>query len=531
MGSIARRAALLGGWSAALVAGASGGACLDRSRTWDGEAVLDAAAGFSAQWSLDSSARTLTVALSKSGQGFMGLGLAEQASGSMLGADIVTAYVATGETCKAVVEDWHVPFAAFPTKPYGGEYVYPNGSGFARVPTTPLRPVLDSSNGGCGDWEALEGVEEGGCTRVVMRRRLETQDANDRALTPGAPQVVLWAHGATDAVAYHGANRGVLSIDFAKSAPETPLAQVSCADCFSVDLRVKNFSIPATETNYVCQSVEVPASGEAHAIAFYPLIDKTKYVHHILVHSCQNDTYFKQYLKPARCGGGSVGTSPLGTRCQTLVYGWAMGGQPVILPEEAGVRLNAATNRFLMVEIHYNNIALSAGAVDASGVRMVVTRQLRQYDAATLVVGDPSLGFDTLPKGQPVVHRQGYCATNCTAQVLAPGTSVTVIANFMHMHSMGRQMYSNVYDSEMNFKSRISTVDFWNFEFQGFSSLRAPVTISSGDKIFTHCFYDTSGWKSTVPFGEGSLNEMCMGECRPACRAACAVLRAASCVL
>jgi hypothetical protein len=494
------------------VAAARGAACADRSRSYSGEAALSGdAADVRAQWSVDPGAGSVTLALSGSvGGGWMGLGLGESSSGSMIGADIVTARFEGGQP---VVEDRFVPWQAYPFAPFDGRLFSPSlpAEGVATSPS--LFPSLDESLGGRGSWEVLSGAQEGGCSRVVLRRALVTGDVHDRPFTPGAAQVVLWAYGGGSAVSYHGASRGVLSIDFGAGSAQAPPAAVSCANCYTAELLMSNYSVPVQETTYACQSFEFPGAGagDAHAIAFYPRIDNAEVVHHILVHSCANDAYFNATLTgPGICGNKSAGTSPLGTKCQTLLYGWAVGGQPVLLPQEAGVRVGPGSNRYVIVEVHFNNRNLRAGVVDKSGVAVVLTKTLRPHDAGMLVIGDPALKMDDMPPGQPLVHRQGLCSSNCTGQAIPAGDSVTIYANFMHMHAFGRQQWSNIYRLDGSFKTTIATVNFWNFEFQGFSSLARPIKLESGDMIFTHCRYDTSKMQQTVRFGEGSLNEMCM---------------------
>jgi hypothetical protein len=243
-------------------------------------------------------------------------------------------------------------------------------------------------------------------------------------------------------------------------------------------------------------------------IGFETSIDRTELVHHMLLYSCAKDATWESFkVKPGQCA------SPLGTTCDALLHGWAVGGTAnFTLPPEAGIRIGPSSNRFLILEVHYNNRLRVAGAVDSSAVRLVATRSLRRYDAATLIVGDPALGSDDLPRGQETVHRQGMCSTDCTSSVLAPGDSITVVASFKHAHSFARELFSNVYDARLNFRASLGSTDFWDFGMQGFSKLDKPVRIYSGDKIFTSCRYDTRKWPEAVRFGPGSLNEMCMGE-------------------
>jgi hypothetical protein len=227
-------------------------------------------------------------------------------------------------------------------------------------------------------------------------------------------------------------------------------------------------------------------------------------VHHILVHSCPAGVA-DQYATPRSC------SSPLG-QCDSLLWAWAVGGGPMELPAEAGVRFNATVNMRVVLEVHYNNAAQRPDVRDASGVRMVVTRQLRPFDAGVLVTGDPGLGFDPLPAGKAVVHRQVECCKECTASVIAPNSSVTIFASFRHMHSFGRETWSNVYDSSMRFKRQVAPpLDFWSFGAQLTTPIsRDPVRLEPGDTIFTHCRFNTEKWPSAVAFGMSSVQEMCM---------------------
>jgi hypothetical protein len=449
---------------AACVGSSVGLSCKDTSRVYLGEAALSGdAADVGVQWSVNASAGSVTLALSgNTSSGWLGLGLGEITSGSMIGADIVTARFEGG---KPVVEDRFVPWQAFPFAPYGARYFAPSlpAEGLSTSPS--LFPSLDTSLGGTGSWEVLSGAQAGGCSSVVMRRALVTGDRNDRPFTPGAAQVVMWAYGDSDAVGYHGGNRGVLSIDFGSNTTAQPDV-ATCPDCYTVEVRMTDYTVPAQETTYACESFEFPraAEGDAHAIAFYPRIDNAEVVHHILVHSCPNDGTWRATLgKPGICLGKTpIGVSPFGVACQTLLFSWAVGAGPVVLPQEAGVRIGPNSNRYIMVEVHYNNRKLRVGAKDSTALAFVMTKTLRKHDAGMLMIGDPMTAQDDLPAGLPLVHRQGLCTSGCTGQAIPQGQSVTIYANFMHMHAFGRQQFSNIYSKDGAFKTTLGTVNFWN---------------------------------------------------------------------
>ena len=53
------------------------------------------------------------------------------------------------------------------------------------------------------DWEALSVSETGGFTSCLLRRLLDTGDLDDRVVQPGTNRIIF-AHGPTDVVSYHG---------------------------------------------------------------------------------------------------------------------------------------------------------------------------------------------------------------------------------------------------------------------------------------------------------------------------------------
>jgi hypothetical protein len=186
-----------------------------------------------------------------------------------------------------------------------------------------------------------------------------------------------------------------------------------------------------------------------------------------------------------------------------------MGSAPLMLPAQAGVRVGANSHRHLVVELHYKNRRLQKDIVDQSGVRLVMSKTL-PGGQGVLVVGDPSLGFDRLPAGRGVVHRQGQCGGACTGQAIPQGESISVVASFLHMHAWGREIFSNVYSRDGEFRSGLGEINNWNVGTQGWSPLAKPVKVQGGDSIFTHCRYDTRNAPRDVNFKEGSLDEMCM---------------------
>ncbi|KAL6077594.1 Cytochrome b561 and DOMON domain-containing protein [Balamuthia mandrillaris] len=466
-----------------------------------GSMLLDEDSHYQVSWKLANNA--LTLKLSAQVTGWLGFGLAEQTSGSMLGADIVTAYVndLDGTT---VAEDRHVPWAAYPLQ----------------ADPMPF-PELDN----CSHWEVLFGKQEDGHTTVIVRRALDTADPQDRPIFPsGGLQRVVYAWSASgDTVSYHSKRRGATAIDFSLNGPthtSPPEDAVS-----SVELLMDAYAVSDTATTqYICRSfnvTELIGPGSRNVVFMEPVV-KDKHVHHMLLHGCGNgasmsDIVAMHYPGHNVCSGGPAegdmyGISPLGHKpCMSLMFGWAVGGGSMLLPDDVGMRIGEQHMQYLILEIHYDNPGMpkQSGVVDSSGVRLHFTKDLstRQHEATSLTVGDIGINLAPIPAGQSAFHYEVSCPSACTNTFTG---SLNVFGSFLHMHSVGRQIYmtktSSIGDSA---PSVVGRIDYWNFGFQQVTMTHSTLyTIDIGDKLNLHGVYDTSKLEHPVQFGDASDMEM-----------------------
>jgi hypothetical protein len=72
---------------------------------------------------------------------------------------------------------------------------------------------------------------------------------------------------------------------------------------------------------------------------------------------------------------------------------------------------------YFMLETHYDNPAIHQDIVDLSGLRILYTDQIRQYDTAMLLVGSEVNFLHMIPPGQTSFTTVGRCTSECTSNV------------------------------------------------------------------------------------------------------------------
>jgi hypothetical protein len=416
---------------------------------------------------------------------WIGFGLGESTSGSMPGSDIVTMALVNG-TQPSVVDR--------------------NAQGF-------FLPEEDT----CQDWvlvSASQG-EEGGqpLTTFQVKRKLDTQDTQDRPITTGFNKIV-WAVGKSTSISYHGSTRGINAIDFlSDSMSFTNLTSLGTM----FEFRMPDVVVPNQKTTYICQSFSFPVVEDAHIVAIEPIVEahsiSKEFVHHFLVHVCEpgeNGTlnYWDKYQQYGEC------SSPLGdldTGCVSIVYMWALGAGPLVLPEAAGYRMGTKMSygvRHGILEVHYDNPTLVANITDNSGVRFYYTDKIRPNDAAIMSVGDVLVNFYPIPPYLPPYAPGSYYQANCPSECTSEWShDITVFADALHMHQAGSSIWSNHWRGS-EYLGLFNRVTYYQFDMQQGTVLNK--VIQRGDRLNLNCVYDTTTRTAPTKFAIGSEDEMCM---------------------
>lgn len=241
-----------------------------------------------------------------------------------------------------------------------------------------------------------------------------------------------------------------------------------------------------TNDQYVCFNFKSPIKKGEQAIAFAPIIDDARVIHHWILYGTNSPLT-----------DGSI-TNNCSTGSSTFVTGWAPGGQNAVMDPDIGLVLDY---QYFMLQIHYNNQQFADGA-DASGVAFCTTDTPREHASGIVTLGTPLI---SIPPGS-----KGYSTTGVCRNLAADGkTPITIVSTSPHMHLLGSGFKTThtrgVTDMGLLTNLPAGT---WSFDDQRHYTLPKRREVLPGDVLTTTCTYDNPT-NATVTFGEGTHDEMC----------------------
>jgi predicted DNA-binding transcriptional regulator AlpA len=241
------------------------------------------------------------------------------------------------------------------------------------------------------------------------------------------------------------------------------------------------YSVPGgTVDKYVRFPFPSPFKAGEQAIAWAPIIDQQRVIHHYILY----------------------GTTAAGsTRNGTFVAGWAPGGVNTVMAPDLGLVLDFP---HFYLEIHYNNPAGSPNTSDSSGVAFctVPAAQARPNRVGIVTLGSIKISIPPGARNQAVV---GTC-NNLSAN----GRPLTIVAGSAHMHKTGTGFTTDHFGLNGASRGLITNVPIgtWNFENQKPQPLPSRRVYNPNERLVTTCYYNNTG-SSPVTFGEGTTDEMC----------------------
>ncbi|KAK6753159.1 hypothetical protein RB195_012639 [Necator americanus] len=343
--------------------------------------------------------------------------------------------------------------------------------------------------------------------RFQFRRRFTTCDPKDFAFEPGTTQFIIaggyeFTRDFSSSTVMKDLRYGLL-IDL--DADSTNSLESEGAH---FKILADNALIPNVVTTYWCVIKRIPAVlsvQKHHIIQINPYIKKgnENLVHHMEIFRCETD-YEEEYS--GYCDGLTM--SATARSCSHVIAAWAMGEGPIYFPPEAGLPLGGEYGKdYIKVEIHYNNPGLLSGVVDNSGFELVVTTELREYDAGILEIGLIYSDANSIPPGQSAFPLTGHCVADCTSRL--PSGGIHIFGSQLHAHLSGRKIFTSHYRHGVKI-GEINRDNHYSPHWQHIVFIRPYVHVMPGDVLSTTCVYETLSKDVMTLGGYGIEDEMCV---------------------
>ncbi|CAC5419592.1 unnamed protein product [Mytilus coruscus] len=247
-----------------------------------------------------------------------------------------------------------------------------------------VAPKVDESQ----NWYPIKGFENDFGTVLTFSRTLDTCDDDDIVINDDTIRAIYSYHEedpiSMTEMKWHGGKRGARSVMFLSSSK----------------------SLASIPNNSIKVDIVTPP--------YKPLIQKENlaFVHHIVISKCAD-------VSDADVGSTydcfSTSTPDRFMTCSDPVVAWAVGGLAFNMPEHVGFAFGEVDSpKYVKLEIHYSNPTMKSGIVDRSGIRMFLSPNIRQYDAAGMTLGVNPNPIHIIPPYQKSFFSTSYCNAQCT---------------------------------------------------------------------------------------------------------------------
>eukprot|EP00731_Ephydatia_muelleri_P014962 Em0008g682a len=237
------------------------------------------------------------------------------------------------------------------------------------------------------------------------------------------------------------------------------------------------------------------------------------YVHHILLFLCASLNETTDLGAGFECNWDATPTLQTCRRGQ-IIAGWAVGGETFTYPEGISFGLGGPGEKYVMLEVHYNNPERNTNITDSSGFHLLYTNNAPTYEAGMITLGVKTSPFLIIPPNVTAFNVHGWCISDCTSSNIPP-TGITIVANLLHTHRAGikitlRHMRWNKTCGAYQELPPIDQNLQYDFNFQQFTMLPYSVTVLPGDLLEVDCIYNTMNLNNVTLGGEATTDEMCL---------------------
>lgn len=391
--------------------------------------------------------------------GWIGFGVSEV--GSMVGADIVVVEPQDDGTFEL-------------TDRYSKDFVKPT------IDKIQSWELLSASQ----EMVQVEGCGEVSLTTAVVRRMLDTCDAEDEKLTPDYLQnYFIAAYGEDDqkVLSYHSKRASIAEY---VHVPEPMIPKSPKGAAF--DILTPPMDVPSGVTNYCYSRIIVD---RPLMVTAYTAVN-IQNVHHIGLFKAASIDFEGDYACTSNFNG--MGTPQLQ---------WAIGTKEIVFPSGLYIKIDPGEYYY---EVHFENFKGDEFNTIAGLRAYAIEDESQINDEDEIQILNLESRFASpIPSGLERVEKGFELPTECLENLPPAGVTMMVTVAHMHKRGAGMQMYRTRGDrTDLVFDQR-------SYDFNKQNPVWKPWTLLPGDKVTWRCFWDTTKESEPVPWGLKADEEMC----------------------
>lgn len=275
--------------------------------------------------------------------------------------------------------------------------------------------------------------------------------------------------------------------------------ELSYSDILNTSYRFPNTRIPVGSKNYYCKMFALPSDRIYDVVGYEAVLDNEMAAHHMILYGCGRMVDFTNDTWSCNMGRAMDG-------CVDPIALWSLGLGKICYARQFGIRVGNVTSAYKLaiLQIHWNNMEAKSDYYDSSGIRIFYTQKLRPNAGTILAVGQ----YDFfLPPRLKSITISGQCSSACSQQRL--NGSIYIVMATVHMHSLGKAGLIEHYRNGKWF-SDIFPLQSYSYDSPALIPIE-PLVFEPGDSIRVNCTFDTSALRNITIYGEGTLDEMCIG--------------------
>ena len=290
------------------------------------------------------------------------------------------------------------------------------------------------------------------------------------------------------------------------------------------------YTVTGEPDDYRCFVLDWPETETRYVTGFTTEVDDSEVVHHIAAYlfrpdSILGDGIFDQLAAwddadpelGYQCYGGPSGSA--GSQIPAIQLAqWVPGMGALPLPDGSGIEVPPGSQ--IVLQMHYFNPG--PDQPDHTGLALRLEESVDRPGAfAPWLSAEWPLAGMPIPAGDDeVVHTaeddpRGFFGFLVEGVDLSAGFDIH--SALFHMHNLGVRGELALQHADGS-EEMILAVDPWDFDWQRVYRLAEPMKFRDGDKLRVSCTFDnspenpaTGGSPTDVSWGEGSFDEMCVG--------------------